>query len=146
MILALLAICVGAVITAQAGLNASLGKQLGNPLFGATVAFGVSLGFTALGVLTLTRRLPAPGQVSAVPLHLWFTGGLLGALAIGSVYWLIPRLGIGATLSLTLTGQLILALIAGHFGWFQLPVNPLSPQKVMGAATLILGIALIHRG
>ena len=143
---AVLALVAGAAIATQAGLNASLGKQLGHPLFATVVAFGAGLGFTLLATLALARQVPAAVVVRAVPAHLWFTGGLFSAFAIVSFYWLIPRMGIGATMSFTLTGQLLLALVAGHYGWFQLPVAPLSPTKLAGAATLLAGVVLVNRG
>jgi transporter family-2 protein len=93
----LLALFAGAAIALQAGLNASLGRQLGNPLFATVVAFGAGLGFTLLATLAVTGRLPEAVVVRAVPVYLWFTGGLFSAFAIVSVYWLIPRIGIGAT-------------------------------------------------
>lgn len=142
----LLALFAGAAIALQAGLNASLGRQLGNPLFATVVAFGAGLGFTLLATLAVTGRLPGAVVVRAVPVYLWFTGGLFSAFAIVSVYWLIPRIGIGATMSFTLTGQLLLALVAGHYGWFQLPVAALSPTKIAGAATLLAGVVLVNRG
>jgi len=142
----LLALLAGAAIAAQAGLNASLGKQLGSPLYATIVAFGVGLGFTLLAVLGLVRQMPGELAVRTVPLYLWFAGGMISAFAIVSFYWLIPRMGIGTTLSFTLTGQLVLALVAGHYGWFQLPVVPISPTKLVGAAILLTGVVLINRG
>jgi transporter family-2 protein len=49
-------------------------------------------------------------------------------------------------MSFALTGQLLLALVAGHYGWFQLPVAPLSLMKMTGAATLLVGVVLVNRG
>jgi transporter family-2 protein len=143
---ALLALFAGAAIATQAGLNASLGKQLGSPLFATVVAFGAGLGFTLLATLAVARQMPAAVAVRAVPSYLWFTGRLFSAFAIVSFYWLIPRMGIGATMSFTLTGQLLLALVAGHYGWFQLPLAPLSPMKMTGAATLLVGVVLVNKG
>ena len=143
---ALLALLAGAAIAIQAGLNASLGKQLGNPLFATVVAFGAGLGFTLLAALAVTRQVPEAVTIRAVPSYLWFAGGLFSAFAIVSFYWLIPRMGIGATMSFMLSGQLLLALIASHYGWFKLPVTPFSPMKVTGAATLLVGVVLVNRG
>ena len=143
---ALLALAAGAAIAIQAGLNASLGKQLGSPFFATAVAFAAGLGFTLLTTLLFVRRLPGPTLVGGVPTYLWFSGGIISAFAIASFYWLIPRMGIGSTMSFTLSGQLFLALTASHFGWFQLPQVPLSPAKLGGAAAMLLGLILINRG
>lgn len=140
----LVALLAGAAIAVQAGLNASLGKQLGHPLFATVVAFGAGLGFTLIATLFVARLLPDAVVVRAVPMHLWFAGGLLSALAIVGVYWLIPRIGIATTMSFALTGQLLVALLAGHYGWFQLPVTAVSPTKIAGAVALLVGVVLVN--
>ncbi|MCB9876535.1 MAG: DMT family transporter [Planctomycetes bacterium] len=140
-----LAIVAGAAIALQAGINTALGQRLGSPLYATVVAFGAGLCFAALAAL-LRARVAAGPAWRGVPTHLWFVGGLLGVFALASFYWLIPRLGIGTTLSLTLTGQLLVALAAGHLGWFGLPPAPLSTLRLIGAGTLLLGILLVTKG
>lgn len=140
----LLALLAGAAIAVQAGLNASLGKQLGNPLFATVVAFGAGLGFTLLATLAVVRQLPDADVLQTVPLYLWFASGLLSASALVSLYWLIPRMGLGVTMSFVLTGQLLAALLAGHNGWFHLPVAPLTPTKLAGAAALLAGVVMLN--
>jgi transporter family-2 protein len=142
---ALLALLAGAAIGLQAALNASLGRQLGSPLFATVVAFASGLAFAALAALWYARSVAGP-VLRDIPVYLWFTGGLLGAVALACFYWLIPRVGIGTTLSFTLTGQLALAMIAGHFGWFSLPQTPLSLLRCTGAAFLVVGLLLVNRG
>lgn len=139
-----LALFAGAAIAIQAGLNASLGKQLGNPLFATVVAFGAGLGFTLLATLATARQLPDAVVVRAVPTYLWFTSGLLSASALIGLYWLIPRLGLGVTMSFVLAGQLIAALLAGHYGLFHLPVTPFTPTRLAGAAALLAGVILLN--
>lgn len=140
-----LALLAGAAIALQAGLNTSLGQRLGSPLYATVVAFGAGFGFAAL-VALLRARVAAGPVWRGVPPYLWFVGGLLGVFALASFYWLIPRLGIGTTLSLTLTGQLLVALVAGHLGWFGLPPAPLSTLRLVGAGTLVLGILMVTKG
>jgi len=139
---AILALAAGGAIALQAGLNSSLGRQLGSPLFATAAAFGTGFVFAALASLVYTRAVAGP-SARGVPTYLWFVGGLVGAVALVSFYWLIPRLGIATTLSFTLTGQLLVAMIAGHYGWFGLPPTPLSTLRLMGAATLVVGILMI---
>jgi len=35
-------------------------------------------------------------------------------------------------------------MIAGHFGWFDLPVKPLTADKLAGVAALLVGVVLIN--
>ena len=47
-------------------------------------------------------------------------------------------------MSYALTGQIVVAVVASHFGWFELPVRPVDALRIAGVAALVLGIALIN--
>ncbi|WDE03346.1 DMT family transporter [Thalassomonas viridans] len=143
--LSLLALIAGAAIATQTSMNAQLGIMLKNPLLATSVAFVSSIFFTLCGVLLVNREIPSMEMVRAVPVYLWFAGGAFSAFGLGCFYYLIPKMGIGAMLSAALTGQLLLAVIAGHFGWFDLPVKPITAAKLAGVAALVSGIVLINR-
>jgi len=141
-----IAILVGVAVALQGALNASLGERLEHPLFGSIVAFGVGLGATSVAVVLWLRRLPTPNAAEQVPNHLWYAGGLVSAVAIVAFYWLIPRIGISTTISLSLVGQLGFATLAGHHGWLQLPSTPFTPIRLVGVLSLLIGVFLLHRG
>lgn len=144
--LSLLALIAGAAISLQATMNAQLGQLLKNALVATSIAFTSSLVFILLGLAAFNREWPQREAIQSVPHYLWFSGGLFSAFAVASFYWLIPKMGIGPMMSYALTGQLLLAIIAGHFGWFQLPITLISPLKLVGVGALILGIVLINHG
>jgi len=75
---------------------------------------------------------------------LWFSGGALAAFGVGMYYFLIPKMGVGPMMSYALAGQLLLAVVASHFGWFDLPVKKIDFIKIVGIITLIVGIILIN--
>lgn len=141
----LLAFIAGTAIAAQASMNAQLGVLLQNTLLASLVAFFSGFVFTLISFISMQKNLPDYQTVSKVPVYLWFTGGLLSAFAISSFYWLIPRMGVAGMISAALAGQLCLAMIAGHYGWFNLPVTPLTPYKLLGAISLVMGIVLINQ-
>lgn len=142
--LAIIAFSAGAAISVQAAMNAQLGSLLRNPLLAACVAFSSSIVFTLLAVMVYTKEYPPLEIVRSVPVYLWFSGGILSAFAISMFYFLIPKMGIGPMMSFSLTGQLVIAVIAGHFGWFSLPIKPLTLDKLVGAVALIIGVVLIN--
>jgi len=144
--LPLIAFVAGAAIATQASLNAQLGIIVKNSLFATTVAFFSSFMFTLITLVFITNNLPSTQSIKEVPYYLWFSGGLLSSFGVGAFYWLIPKMGVGPMVSYALTGQLLLAMTAGHFGWFQLPVTPISTSKLVGISLLILGIILTNRG
>lgn len=143
--LCLIAMISGAAISTQAAMNAHLGVLLRNPLLATCIAFCSSMLFTLLAIMLQGRELPSLAQLKSVPVYLWFGGGIFSAFGISMFYYLIPKLGMGLMLSFALTGQLLVAVIAGHYGWFDLPIKPVNPSKLAGIAALILGIFLINK-
>lgn len=141
---ALLAFIAGAAITTQASLNAQLGVLLKNSLVATTVAFIFSALFTLLAVFITTKNYPHLETVHAIPVHLWFLGGAIAAFGVGMYYFLIPKMGVGPMMSYALTGQLLLAVFASHFGWFGMPIKQISVITATGVVTLIAGVILIN--
>ncbi len=47
-------------------------------------------------------------------------------------------------ISLGLFGQLAFSVIAGHFGWLNLPTEPITIKRVVGIITMLSGILLIN--
>ncbi|WP_320007675.1 DMT family transporter [Maridesulfovibrio sp.] len=134
----------GAAITTQASINAQLGVLLKNSLIGTTIAFAASSFFTLLAVIASTKHYPQLATVQSVPVYLWFSGGALAAFGVGMYYFLIPKMGVGPMMSYALAGQLILAVIASHFGWFSMPVKQIDFIRFMGIFAVIAGVVLIN--
>lgn len=136
----LLAFIAGAMLAMQAAFNARLGALLGNAPRAAGAAF-VTASICVLGLSLLWPSGPEP--TPAVPLWLWCAGGLLSAVAVSTCVVLIPRVGMAPVITLTLTGQLLAALVAGHFGWLGLPVSPLTPRRTLGALVFLIGAWMV---
>ena len=143
--LALLAFIAGAAIATQASMNAQLGVLLNNSLMGTAVAFGCAGLLTLTAVLVSTRQYPAAETLRAVPPYLWFGGGLLSSFGVAAFYYLIPKMGVGNMMSYALTGQILVAMTASHFGWFDLPEKPINTVRALGIVALIAGILMINR-
>ena len=141
---ALAALLAGAAIATQAGMNARLGSLLDNALIGTAIAFAGSCLFTVVAVVVSTRRYPSLEAVAAVPLYLWFAGGLFAAFGVGMFYYLIPRMGLGPMMAFALCGQMTVAMLASHYGWFSQPVQPLTTVKGAGLLAMLTGILLIN--
>lgn len=140
-----LALLAGAAIATQASLNARLGVLLNNSLLGTAIAFSSSCLLTLLAVGISTKQYPSAESVRAVPLYLWFSGGLLSAFGVAMFYFLIPKMGVGNMMSYALTGQILVAVLASHFGWLGLPIKSLNAVRLLGLVALIAGIVLINR-
>lgn len=141
---ALLALFAGALIALQAGMNSWLGVLLKNALLATVVAFLVSVLVSGTVLISTTKHWPALNDIRAVPWYLWL-GGVLSATGVGLFYLLIPKLGVGTMMSFALTGQLILAVVISHFGWFDLPQAPINHKKLLGLMAMVVGLVLVNR-
>ncbi|WP_289038333.1 DMT family transporter [uncultured Zobellia sp.] len=142
--LSLLAVLGGVFLAAQGGFNSNLAVLLKNPLLASVAAFFSSTIFAVAFVLLSSKSSPNWTEVKQIPLYLWFTGGLFSVMGISLYYYTIPKLGISTMISLGLFGQLAFSIVAGHLGWLNLPVEPITFKKGAGFVILISGIILIN--
>jgi transporter family-2 protein len=138
-----MAALVGAGLTVQVGMNATVRAAIGSPVLAAVVNFAIGLAALALVAIASGARW-APGSTATVPAWAWF-GGLLGAAYVAATTVLGPRLGAAAMLALTLAGQMAAALVVDHFGAIGFPQSPVTPARLLGTALLVAGVLLIMR-
>ena len=146
LILMIVAFLAGIALATQASLNAHLGQLLSSSILATLITFLSASLITGLYVLTSIKKYPTLGVIKEVPTYLWFTSGLLSAFAMALFYYLIPRIGILPLISLSLGGQLLFAVIVGHYGFFNFPVTPIDTNKIIGVISMLLAIFLINKG
>lgn len=142
--LSILAILGGVFLAAQGGFNSKLGVLLKNPLLASLVAFFSSTIFAMVFVLISIKNPPNWADIKQIPIYLWFTGGLFSVLGISLYYYTIPKLGISTMISLGLFGQIAFSILAGHFGWLNLPIEPITFKRGLGLIIMMSGIILIN--
>ena len=134
----------------QTSINSELRNAIHSPFIASLISFLVGM----LVLLFLTsfiehRRLflnnlqTAKTFVTSSPWWLW-TGGILGVVFITSNILLLPIVGASLTVVLALSGQMIIALIIDHFGWFGTPKHRLNVQRMLGIVLMITGIIIIQ--
>lgn len=146
--LAFLALLAGSCIALQAAMNAKLGLLLNNSWLATSYAFLtsfllVSIMLFVVNTKTTLDNLTSLTQVN-VPWYLWFSS-VLSVVGVGSMYWLIPKMGVGNLMSYALAGQLIVAMLISHYGLFDSPQKLLSSSKILGSLLLIIAIVLINK-
>jgi transporter family-2 protein len=84
------------------------------------------------------------GEWRSVP---WYAlaAGVFGLVVISAISFTIPKIGVAATVTLIVAGQLTLAAILDHFGWLGADVRHLDVSRLIGIAVLFLGVWLIVR-
>lgn len=142
-LLSCLAFIGGVFLAIQASLNANLGVILKKPVLASVIQSVSSTVFALVIVALSVRSLPGPGTIKQVPVYLWFTGGLFSVLGISLYYFTIPKLGLSTMISLGLSGQLIFAVVAGHYGWLNMAIEPVTLKKLLGVLCMLGGVLLI---
>lgn len=139
-----LAFLAGAGLVLQMGMNARIGREIGNMTAAATINFGV--GFLGLLAFLLLARVPAPAreQWVAVPAWAWL-GGLFGAFYVALVTLVGPRIGALWVLALSVAGQMIASIVVDHYGLLGFAQQPVTTTRLLGAGLLLAGVLLVAR-
>lgn len=143
-IVTILAILAGAIVPVQVGVNAVLDQQLKSPFFSSLVVFLVGAVGIFISLFFTEETIPSASTVKSSTWWAWL-GGLLGALYILSLILLAQYIDIGLLTILAMAGQLVMAMIVDHFGWFGSSVNPINYIKIIGLVLIGIGIYLIKR-
>ncbi|WP_020533126.1 DMT family transporter [Flexithrix dorotheae] len=144
LILQILAFSGGVFLAIQAGFNTQLSGHLKQPVLAAISTSVFSVAFASLFIIITGKQIPNMHEARLIPWYLWGIGGLFSVLGISLYFYTIPRLGISKMIAMGLCGQLIFSMVAGNFGWLNLPVEPLTSKKLLGTFAMILGIILIN--
>jgi transporter family-2 protein len=125
-------------------MNGALRNSLANPWLASFVSFVPAAAFFGCFWLCQPRPLPTADGLAAMP---WWAplGGLVGAFAVVAGLLFVDRVGAGIYAGLTITANILMSLAIDQFGWFGLPVLPLSTARIVGAALMVCGIALVAK-
>lgn len=144
-LLLLIAFAAGMLAPLQAGMNARMGRAMGDPYYAALVSFAVgTLGLLALGLVGRMDFSAIRSAAGEVHWSIW-GAGLLGAFYVTATIILTPRLGAALTFSLVIAGQLAMALYLDHIGAFGIPVQPVNLLRLTGALFITAGVMLIRK-
>lgn len=137
-------IAAGMASPVQTAVNARLHTAVGSPLVAALISF-IS-GTTLLLAVTLfaDRGLHVSRRTFRQTYWWQWLGGPLGVVFVLSNILLLPLLGSALTVVAILCGQMIIALIIDHFGWFGVPRHKINWQRLAGLALMVAGIILIQ--
>ncbi|WP_334329414.1 DMT family transporter [Companilactobacillus sp. HBUAS59699] len=136
----------GLLMASQAAINGHLGIVLKSSTHAAMISFLV--GAILLWILIIILRVPVKQTKVAVQAgkkYWWiWIGGFLGAAYVFGVAWLVPQIGTGQVVVITLFGQLLFSTLIDQFGLFQSFVNKVSVIRIIGLVVMFIGVAGIH--
>jgi bacterial/archaeal transporter family-2 protein len=143
MIFYLLVVGAGASVALQQILNANLRMELGSPWWAGFISY--SVGTLAMLFIAVTSGEPSLSEAMAARTSwITWTGGIFGAIFIGTAILMVPRLGAATVLALVVVGQMLCSLVFDQLGLLGVPQHPASLTRLTGAVLLILGVVLIR--
>ena len=140
-ILILIAVISGAAITLQGQFMGLMDQGIGTreSMF-ITYAGGGAL----ISLLMLAIRGGNLRMWHSVPSYA-LSAGLLGLIIVGTIGYVVPRLGLVAAFTVIVAAQFILSALIDHFGLLGAAVRPIDLSRLLGVAVLLLGVWLITR-
>ena len=134
-------LCAGTGIAIQMPLTARVAEKLG--LLWSVLLVNVT-GLVVVGLIIVARGVPIAPAWRTLP---WTTllAGPLGMGVMATLAFAIPRIGITATLVLSIAAQLIVGIVFDRLGVFGLEVRTLDFSRVAGAIIVALGAWLVTR-
>lgn len=98
---------------------------------GAVIAL-IPLLFYGGGKLSQWRSVP------------WYTlgAGIFGLVVIAAISYMIPRVGVAASIITVVAGQLLLGTILDQYGWLGASLRPLDLTRGIGLAVVLFGVWL----
>lgn len=144
LIYALLPLIGGAMIAAQAPVNARLRLVLASPVGSALVSFLIGTALLAAALVVVGDA----GRIGALGGGPWwaYLGGALGAFFVVATLLAAPRVGVTTTFVSVVLGQVAAATLIDRFGWLGARQLDLSWERIAALALMAVSLVLLLRG
>ena len=137
----LLIILIGLAGGVAVGLQSPLASMISQRLGVFESVFIVHLGGALIALIPLLIYGSKLAQWRSLP---WYAlgAGLFGLIVIGAISYMIPRVGVAASITTVVAGQLLVGTILDQYGWLGAAVKPLDVTRVIGLAVVLIGVWL----
>lgn len=77
----------------------------------------------------------------------WYAliAGTMGLIVVGGVSFMIPRIGVAASITLIIAGQIVVSAVLDHYGLLGVHIRYLDVQRVLGLLVVFIGAWLTVR-
>jgi transporter family-2 protein len=134
----------GAGIPLIGVLNSGIARSVGNPFAATAIMFAVAL-LVAAGLTLPLHAAPTFAQLRGAP-AVSYAGGLLICFYAFSATIIIPRFGAASFIAFILIAQLVTSALVDQFGLFGMARRPVEALRLVGLATIVIGIAIMEAG
>jgi transporter family-2 protein len=133
-----LSLLMGAMLSIYLPMNSAVSKHLGSPITANISFFFVAL-IASIFIFAFWGEFDTIKRIKEVPLWLYLTGVVSAFMILGTTF-LIPKLGVRKFFILTISGQILMAIIVSHFGFLGTPKDLISIKKIIGAIFIVFGV------
>lgn len=134
----LFSLLMGAMLSIYLPMNSAVSRYLGSPITANITFFFVAL-IASIFIYAIWGEFDTIKKIKEVPMWLYLTGIFSAFMILGTTF-LIPKVGVRRFFILTISGQILMAIIVSHFGFLGTPKDPISLKKVIGAICIICGV------
>lgn len=137
LIIILIGLAGGVAVGLQSPMASMLTQQLG--VFESV--FIVHIGGAIFALIPMLIYGSKLSQWRSVP---WYTlgAGIFGLIVIAAISYMIPRVGVAASIITVVAGQLLVGTILDQYGWLGASIRPLDLTRSFGLAIVLFGVWL----
>jgi transporter family-2 protein len=138
-------IVIGLLSGVAVGLQSPLASMITQRLGMVESIFIIHLGGTLLILIPLLAiRGGNLGDWRSLP---WYAlgAGAMGLIVVGGVSFMIPRVGVAASITLIIAGQLVLSAVLDHYGLLGVHIRHIDIQRAFGLLLVFIGAWLAVR-
>lgn len=137
----ILIILIGLAGGIAVGLQSPMASILTQRLGVFESVFIVHIGGALIALIPMLIYGSKLAQWRSVP---WYTlgAGIFGLVVIAAISYMIPRVGVAASITTVVAGQLLVGTILDQYGWLGASVKPLDGTRILGLGVVLVGVWL----
>src|SRR5512145_914261 len=137
----LLIILIGLAGGVAVGLQSPMASMITQRLGIFESVFIVHVGGTIVALIPMLIYGSKLSQWRSVP---WYTlgAGIFGLVVIAAISYMIPRVGVAASIVTVVAGQLLVGISLDHFGLLGAAVRPVDATRIVGIGVVLAGVWL----
>ncbi|HLO30828.1 MAG TPA: DMT family transporter [Anaerolineales bacterium] len=138
----LLIILIGLVGGVAVGLQSPMASMISQRLGIFESIFIIHIGGALIALLPLLFY--GGGKLAQWRSLPWYVlgAGVFGLIVIGAISYMIPRIGVAASITTIVAGQLLVGTILDHFGLLGATGRSIDASRALGLAVVLVGVWL----
>lgn len=138
----LLIILIGLAGGVAVGLQSPMASMITQRLGTFESVFIIHIGGAIIALIPLL--IYGGGKLSQWRSVPWYAlgAGVFGLVVIAAISYMIPRVGVAASITTIVAGQLLVSVVLDHYGLLGTSIRTLDVTRALGMAVLLVGVWL----